>query len=116
MVSGSMVTVLHVSDMQFGAMHRFGGDGVTAGDRHLGGLAARLLRDLAHLKDEYGLTVDLVVASGDLAEQARPTEFEQVHDFLVELSDGLGLGRDRVVMVPGNHDVSRAKCQGYFLD
>ena len=112
-----MVTVLHVSDTQFGAEHRFGGDGVTVGDRRRSsGLAARLLGDLAHLKAGYGLAPDLVVTSGDLAEHAKPSEFEQVHDCLIELSEGLDLGRDRVVMVPGNHDVNWAKCQGYFLD
>ncbi len=102
-----MVAVLHISDMQFGAKHRFGPDGP---------LARRLLDDLSYLRESYNLTVDLLVVSGDLAEQAKPSEFEQVHEFLVQLSDGLGLGRDRVVIVPGNHDVSWSKCRGYFAD
>ena len=34
--------------------------------------------------------------------------------FLVEVSEFLGLSRDRVVIVPGNHDISRAGCVGYF--
>ena len=81
MGSGSVVTVLHLSDLQFGARHRFGGEGLAAGDRRRSTLVARLLDDLAHLKDKLGLRADLVIASGDLAEQARLTEFEQVHGF-----------------------------------
>ena len=108
--------MLHVSDMQFGAQHRFGADGGTAGDRRRGSLAARLLSDLGYLRAEYGLAPDLLIASGDLAEQAKPAEFAQVHDFFVELSEGLGISRDRVAMVPGNHDINWLKCQAYFLD
>ncbi len=59
---------------------------------------------------------DLVVASGDLAEWALPTEFKKVSEFLAEVAKGLELGNDRVAMVPGNHDVSWKKCQAYFDD
>ena len=57
----------------------------------------------------------LVIVSGDLAEWARPGEFEQVLGFLEALSDAVELPRRRVVFVPGNHDISRAACQAYFL-
>ncbi|MGH8966321.1 MAG: metallophosphoesterase, partial [Actinomycetes bacterium] len=97
------VTMLHVSDMQFGDKHRFGAEGLTAADRRLSTLAARLLDDINVLREEHGLSPDLVVASGDLAEQARPQEFSLVRDFLAELADGLELGRERIVIVPGNH-------------
>jgi 3',5'-cyclic AMP phosphodiesterase CpdA len=110
------ITVLHVSDMQFGAKHRFGSPEGTPADRQHATLAARLLTDLQYLHDRYDLAPDLIVASGDLAEQAKPAEFAQVHDFFVELTTGLGLTRDRVAMVPGNHDVNWLKCQAYFLD
>jgi len=110
-----MVTILHVSDMQFGAQHRFGADGITPGDRRNSTLAARLLGDLEHLSGEYGLAPDLVVGSGDLTEQAKREEFDQAYDFLAELADGLGLGRHRVAIVPGNHDVSWLGCEAYFL-
>ena len=114
MSQGRSVTVLHVSDTQFGKEHRFGEEGLTPGDRRHSFLAARTLKDVRHLEDEHGLRPDLVVASGDLAEWGLPKEFKQVKEFLEELTDGLGLSRDRVVMVPGNHDVSRRKCQRYF--
>ncbi|MEV7008959.1 pentapeptide repeat-containing protein, partial [Streptosporangium sp. NPDC051022] len=110
------ITVLHVSDTQFGGEHRFGTEGITAGDRRFSSLAARLLEDVAWLGEEYGVRPDLVVASGDLAEWALPNEFTRVGEFLTELSEGLGLGRERVAMVPGNHDVNWKKCRAYFED
>ncbi|MFC0863108.1 metallophosphoesterase family protein [Sphaerimonospora cavernae] len=116
MAGRQAITMLHVSDMQFGAHHRFGTDGMTDGDREHASLAARLLKDLAWLREKRGVAPDLIVASGDLAEWARPAEFNHVHDFLSDLAEGLGLARDRVVMVPGNHDVNWKKCEAYFLN
>ncbi|MFF3439391.1 pentapeptide repeat-containing protein, partial [Streptosporangium sp. NPDC002721] len=102
--------------MQFGKEHRFGGEGLTAEDRRHSSLTARLLDDVAWLQGEHDVRPDLVVASGDLAEWALPTEFKKVADFLGEVAKGLGLGKGRVAMVPGNHDVSWKKCQAYFDD
>lgn len=110
------ITVLHVSDTQFGAHHRHGAEGVTEQDRTYSSLAARLLADVKRLREERGVSPDLVVASGDLAEWARPAEFDQFYDFLTELASGLGLSRSRVAMVPGNHDVNWKKCEAYFLN
>ncbi|MEW9531184.1 metallophosphoesterase [Microbispora sp. NPDC049125] len=110
------VTILHLSDTQFGAHHGFGADGAADLDRAHASLAARLLTDLALLREDRGAAPDLIVASGDLAEWARRQEFDQVHDFLAELAEGLGLTRQRVVIVPGNHDVNWKKCEAYFLN
>ncbi|MEV4382728.1 pentapeptide repeat-containing protein, partial [Streptosporangium sp. NPDC049644] len=102
--------------MQFGKEHRFGAEGITAEDRKHSSLAARLLEDVAWLQDEHGIRPDLVVASGDLAEWALPTEFRKVGEFLTEMAAGLGLDKGRVAMVPGNHDVSWKKSRAYFED
>ncbi|MFF5112380.1 metallophosphoesterase [Streptosporangium sp. NPDC000509] len=116
MTGRNSITILHVSDMQFGKEHRFGTEGVTAGDRKHSSLAARLLEDVAWLQDEHGVRPDLVVASGDLAEWALPSEFRKVREFLSEVTEGLGLDRGRISMVPGNHDVSWKKSRAYFED
>ncbi|MEV5410559.1 pentapeptide repeat-containing protein, partial [Thermopolyspora sp. NPDC052614] len=112
----SSITILHVSDTQFGAKHRFGAEGLTAADRHLSQLHTRLLDDIRWLEDKHGLRPDLIVASGDLAETGARSEFALVRDFLTGLAQGLGLSRDRVAMVPGNHDINWQKCRAYFLD
>jgi 3',5'-cyclic AMP phosphodiesterase CpdA len=112
---GEAVTILHLSDPQFGRNHLFGSSGLTVDDQHLDSLFARLHEDLRGLAESEGLRPDLAVVSGDLAEWGRPSEFEQVQEFLEQLTGALELPRRRVLVVPGNHDISRADCQAYFL-
>lgn len=66
------VTVLHLSDTQFGAHHEPGRTGLTAADRRRDSLFARLHKDLRFLREEHELRPDLLVVFGDLAEWAKP--------------------------------------------
>jgi 3',5'-cyclic AMP phosphodiesterase CpdA len=108
------ITILHVSDMQFGRNHRFGRLGLPAPDDAFDSLLARLRDDLLLLKRDHGLVPDLLVVSGDLAEWGMPQEFKDVLHFVEQLTKLLGLKRDRVVLVPGNHDINRKACEAYF--
>ena len=73
----SELTILHLSDTQFGAHHLFGGNGPTPADRAEDTLFSRLHHDLAYLAAD-GLRPDLLVVTGDLAEWGLRSEFEQV--------------------------------------
>jgi WD40 repeat protein/3',5'-cyclic AMP phosphodiesterase CpdA/type II secretory pathway predicted ATPase ExeA len=99
------VAILHVSDLQFGAHHRFGKDDEP--------LASRLVQDLAAI-DAQIPKIDLFVVSGDLAETGMQSEFRQARAFIDELCAHLGLAHERVIVVPGNHDINRLLCEGYF--
>jgi S-DNA-T family DNA segregation ATPase FtsK/SpoIIIE len=110
------LTVLHLADLQFGAHHRFGSSGLTPADARYDTLASRLLDDLAMLRQRYDIAPDLVVVAGDLAERAMPAEYEVAYEFLTTLREGLRLDTDRIVLVPGNHDVNRSWAQAYFLE
>ena len=110
------LTILHLSDPQFGDNHVFGSAGATEADRDRDSLFGRLHEDLRKLSGQHGLHPDLVVVTGDLTERAMPSEFTQVLEFLERLTDAVGLPRDRVVLVPGNHDINRLECQRYFLE
>jgi 3',5'-cyclic AMP phosphodiesterase CpdA len=101
------ITILHVSDMQFGEHHRFGA-GVES-------LASRLIQDLKNLSGEIP-PIDVIVLSGDFSERGMQPELEQASDFVEQLSTFTGLDGNRVVVVPGNHDVNRRLCEGHFLD
>ena len=57
-----------------------------------------------------------MVVTGDLAEWGMPSEFAAVTDFLASLAEAVDLPREHVAMVPGNHDINRLACQGYFND
>jgi WD40 repeat protein len=112
-----VLTVLHLSDLRFGARHQAEDTG-----EHLpaaeDGYAARLAGRLAdRVAGEHGHPVpDLIVVAGNVAEHARPSEYDMAYTFLNTLRDGFRLGQDRLVVVPGSRDVNHSKCHAYFLD
>jgi uncharacterized protein YjbI with pentapeptide repeats/3',5'-cyclic AMP phosphodiesterase CpdA/WD40 repeat protein len=109
-----VLTLLHLSDPQFGR-HHHDAEGVTAADREHDTLRARLLQDLRALEDGgEPVRPELVVVTGDLSEWARPSELQAFETFAAGLLEGLQLPRDRLVLVPGNHDVSWAGCEAHW--
>ncbi|MGH3839558.1 MAG: trypsin-like peptidase domain-containing protein, partial [Pseudonocardiaceae bacterium] len=111
----SELTILHVSDPQFGRNHLFGGNGLTPADQAHDTLFQRLHDDVDALAENPGLRPDLMVVTGDLAEWGLRSEFEQVVEFLTALTEAVGLTREHVAIVPGNHDVNRDACAAHFL-
>lgn len=89
--------VLHLSDMHFGVR----------ADAELVG--ADVLFDipwkahLAYISQES--KIDLVCVSGDLTWSASPEEFAQAGRFLDATMAALGLPKNRLFVVPGNHDM-----------
>ena len=110
----SAITLLHLSDPQFGKHHLFGGNGLTSADRDYDTLFRRLHDDLELLGEDPGLHPDLIVVTGDLAEWGRKSEFDQVQSFLEGLTEAVGVPRAHVAVVPGNHDINRDACAAYF--
>ncbi len=112
------ITLLHLSDLQFGRHHRFGRLGAV--DEHpdaaFDTLLARLQQDLRDLADEQGqpLRPELVLLTGDLAEWGRKSEMEDVLRFTRSLAESLALPPERLVIIPGNHDINRSLCEAYF--
>jgi WD40 repeat protein len=105
------VTVLHVPGPRFGR-------GVAGPDEPLSArdLQARIWANVTHLADAGAPHPDLIVVTGDLTESARPREKEEALNFLTGLRVLLGLESERLLVVPGRHDVSKAACQSYWLD
>ena len=62
------VTVLHVSDTQFGTYHRFDSSD---------SLSSHLIRDLATLRKDGVPPIDLIILSGDIAERGKRTEYDR---------------------------------------
>jgi 3',5'-cyclic AMP phosphodiesterase CpdA len=75
-----MLTMLHISDLHFGAPYV----------PHVGE---------AVLRAAHELKTDVIVASGDFTQRAKRTEYEQAREFLDRLPPA------PLVVVPGNHDV-----------
>lgn len=108
--TASLPVIIHISDPHFGSFERDGK--VVEMHRFIEGQYSRKLSE--HLTREFKAadghfrfsSENLILAiSGDLTYRARPEEFDRVRQFLVEVCDGIGISRERVVIVPGNHDV-----------
>ena len=110
------ITLLHVSDMQFGRNHRFGALAAGDPDADVDTLYARLAEDLKRLAHDHGLRPQVIVVSGDLAEWGRASELKDAFEFLARLAADLDVPRRNVVVVPGNHDVNRSLCESYFSE
>jgi len=110
------LTILHLSDMQIGHRHLFGGNGDISKDRLRSILFRELQEDLSDLAHQHGLRPDIILVTGDLTASGLPDEFDQATEFLAALSEAVEVPRHQVAIVPGNHDVNRKSCQAYFAD
>jgi WD40 repeat protein/3',5'-cyclic AMP phosphodiesterase CpdA len=106
------LTVLHLSDLRLGAGTVFGG----TADENRESLYQRLHLDLENLETAHGLRPELVVLTGDSTDGATTREFRELEKFLTALAGVTGLPRQRIVVVPGNHDVNHLRCRSYFLE
>lgn len=104
-----LVSVVHISDL-----HRDAGSQITT---------AVLLESLRRDRDRYISDgsipkPELVVVSGDIVYGVTMTDYgsdgrlkeqyKEAHEFLVGLANAFLAGdRDRIIVVPGNHDISR---------
>jgi tetratricopeptide (TPR) repeat protein/predicted MPP superfamily phosphohydrolase len=111
----ALPVIVHLSDIHLGCrqrdgkpveMHRFSDDGEWSKSlsRHLSTEFANTRR--GHFKYEHDRL--FVIVSGDLTYMASKPEFDRVATFLTELCEGLSVARERVFIVPGNHDVNWA--------
>jgi 3',5'-cyclic AMP phosphodiesterase CpdA len=113
MPSSGAITILHVSDMQFGRNHRFGRLALPPDDR-FDSLLERLQADLRCLREEENLQPDILAVTGDLAEGGKKSEFDDALEFIERFTSFLTLNRNRVIIIAGNHDINRSACEAYF--
>jgi len=65
-----------------------------------------LVRSVKRFREE-GYVPDLIFATGDIAHSGKVKEYEQATRFFDDLLEAAGQGRERLFIVPGNHDVDR---------
>jgi predicted MPP superfamily phosphohydrolase len=97
--------ILHISDLHASATEDYGQKRV----------ASALVK---HIEAEHQQQpVDLIVFSGDLANHGTEEELVLGHELVIEpLLTVLGLTSRQLVLVPGNHDVDRARINTYEDD
>ena len=97
--------ILHISDLHFDAnsdasVHRFDSD---PSERSL---AEHIVADIQSGNWSFNTSqLDLVV-SGDLVWRGLDSEFQRAERCLREITSALGIPKERVYVVPGNHDVN----------
>jgi predicted MPP superfamily phosphohydrolase len=93
-----LVRIVHLSDLHFSKRRAWDQDPVLAA----------LSRDAARLRDEDG-PPDFVAITGDVADRGAPEEYALAARYLREqLLPACGVPPERVLLVPGNHDVDRS--------
>ena len=90
-----MTTIVHISDLHFGADHLF-----KSTDRD--SLLTVLAKDI---RQTVGQQPDCVVISGDLTTHGDPDGLKSAATFVKELAANLGVELNSFVIVPGNHEV-----------
>ncbi|MEL0585486.1 MAG: metallophosphoesterase [Candidatus Thiodiazotropha sp. (ex. Lucinoma kazani)] len=67
----------------------------------------RAMADSIRQRRGQGLTLDFILATGDLAFSGKQEEYELVKRFFDELVSASGVPKERIFCIPGNHDVNR---------
>ncbi|MDU0457632.1 MAG: TIR domain-containing protein [Geobacteraceae bacterium] len=108
--------IIHLSDIHFGSklidgkatvMHRFH-DG-----EYERKLSTHIISEFTSRRAHFNHKSDqlYLVVSGDLTFTAERAEFAEAKIFLEEVCSGLGISKERVLLVPGNHDVHWSSIQ-----
>ena len=92
---------LHISDLHYGDSEQ------QCWDENI--VLKALLRDVAERIQRDGLQPDFIVVTGDIAFSGREAEYKLASQFFDSLLETTGLGKDRLFLIPGNHDVDRSR-------
>lgn len=108
MIASSRSTkILHISDIHAGHGELRDEDGKSSipnAERQ------RLLERLSRYLRALDKKPDFVVISGDITIQGRVDGYKRVREWVIELqNEGVLPESDRIIIVPGNHDVTRLK-------
>jgi calcineurin-like phosphoesterase family protein len=74
-------------------------------------IRTRMMRDLVAQVQKLG-NVGVILIGGDVAFKAAPDEYRAARDWVHQLCEISGCPKERVFVVPGNHDVDRSIIKG----
>jgi len=116
MTNKKSITLLHLSDIQFGINHRFELKDISDKNFDLNNIFDRLTIDINKLNNEYNIHPDIVIVTGDIVERGQKSEFDNAVKFFNDLSIFLKIDKSNIIIVPGNHDINRKACEAYFAE
>lgn len=97
--TSSRISWLHISDFHLG------GSGSNHYNENI--VIESLLEDIAERIELDSLRPDFIAVTGDLASRGKSSDYDLVRGFFDQLLRVTGLPRQRLFVVPGNHDVDR---------
>ena len=104
----NLVRFLHLSDIHFTDC---GGPPEADLER---AVRERMLDDIRKMHERHG-AIDAVLVVGDIAARGKPADYVEAASFLDRTCTIVGIAAERVVCVPGNHDIDRDR-QGALHD
>lgn len=103
--------LVHLSDLHFGPHARF----AALDPREVAQMLSEAI-DRATASFWPGMQPSVFVVTGDITESGKRSEFDQARVFFEAFVSHHGLGRERFVFLPGNHDLSWTECKRVVLD
>lgn len=95
----STITWLHLSDLHFRAEEQH------TWDENI--VLKALLTDISERREQDALRPDFIVVTGDIAFSGKSAEYDLARGFFDDLLKTTDLEKERLFLVPGNHDVDR---------
>lgn len=101
-----MTTLLHLSDLHFGQKVSSPNDGYLTSKSGAKSLANQIFTQLNSKDVKQRIEpVSLIIISGDITDSAEPNQYGYAKEFIQELGSKLNLTSEKILIVPGNHDV-----------
>jgi len=97
--------ILHFSDLHFGNANRY------KGDKSYGTLLRRTKDDLDSLRREFRVQPNIALITGDITDHGIEGAYTYARSFIEGLINHAKIPKERVVIVPGNHDVNWHLCK-----
>lgn len=92
-----MITWLHLSDLHIRSSDEY--------NRNI--VLQAFLKDLKEQIEQKQLQLDFALITGDIAFSCVPDEYLMARQFLDDLIETTNLSKERLFVIPGNHDVNR---------
>lgn len=68
------------------------------------------------IKENYKNRKFYLLISGDIANQASEIEYDFAQEYLSDMLTQLEIPKERLLIVPGDHDINRYECQKAFME
>jgi len=91
------ISILHLSDLHFNKENEY----------EIKTVLDSLINDVKMLKDEHKIHPHIIAITGDIANEGKKSDYDFALIWLNKLINTFNVGKDKVFIVPGNHDVNR---------